>query len=398
MNKSSPFYAHELLPQEEMLDVSRESNKLVIGIPKERHLQETRIALTPDSVSDLVKDGHSVLIESNAGISAGFTDHDYSEAGAQITPNTQKVFESPIVLKVEPPTIDEAQWLKPNSVLISALQIKSQSKAFFELLQKKKISAIAFEYVKEQDGDYPILQTLSELAGTSSIVIASELLSQHESSTGLLLGNIAGVAPTEVVIIGAGTVGYYAAKTAIGLGAKVKVFDPSINRLRKLQSRFNENIQTSTIQPKSLLKAIRRCNVIIGALKGADRTPLVVSEELVEFMKKGSVIVDVSIDSGGCIETSRLTTHEDPTFVLHEVIHYGVPNISARYPRTASLAISNILAPFLMNIGNHGGIDQSIRFNYGLRSGTYMYKGILTNRTISNWFDLTSRDINLLIF
>ena len=397
MSQSSPFYPHELLPQEEMLDISFNGKKLFIAIPKERHLQETRIPLTPDSVSDLVKDGHRVLIESNAGENAGFTDHDYSEAGAEITPDTQKVFESPIILKIEPPTLDEAKWIKPNAVLISALQIKSQTKAFFELLQSKKITAIAFEYVKEQDGDYPILQTLSELAGTSSILIASELLSQHESSTGLLLGNIAGVAATEVVIIGAGTVGYYAAKTAIGLGAKVKVFDPSINRLRKIQSRLDDNIQTSTIQPKSLLKAVRRCNVIIGALKGMDRTPMVISEELVEFMKKGSVIVDVSIDSGGCIETSRLTTHDAPTFVLHDVIHYGVPNISARYPRSASLALSNILAPFLMNIGNNGGIDPSIRFNFGLRTGAYMYKGILTNRTISNWFDLPSRDINLLI-
>lgn len=397
MSQSSPFYPHELLPQEEMLDISRDENKLFIGIPKERHLQETRIPLTPDSVSDLVKDGHHVLIESDAGENAGFTDHDYAEAGAEITPDTQKVFGSPIVLKIEPPNLDEARWLNPNAVLISALQIKSQSKAFFEVLQTKKITAIAFEFVKEQDGDYPILQTLSELAGTSSVLIASELLSQHKSSTGLLLGNIAGVAPTEVVIIGAGTVGYYAAKTAIGLGAKVKVFDPSINRLRKLQNRLNDNIHTSTIQPKALLKAIRRCNVIIGALKGMDRTPMVVSEELVEFMKKGSVIVDVSIDSGGCIETSRLTSHDEPTFVLHDVIHYGVPNISARYPRTASLALSNILAPFLMNIGNTGGIESSIRFNFGLRTGTYMYKGILTNRTISKWFDMPSRDINLLI-
>ncbi len=397
MGQSSPFYPHELLPQEEMLDISHDGHKLYIGIPKERHLQETRIPLTPDSVSDLVKDGHRVLIESKAGQYAGFTDHDYSEAGAEITSDTQKVFESPIILKIEPPTLDEAQWIKPNTVLISALQIKSQNKAFFELLQTKKITAVAFEYVKEQDGDYPILQTLSELAGTSSILIASELLSQHESSTGLLLGNIAGVPPTEVVVIGAGTVGYYAAKTAAALGAKVKVFDPSINRLRKLQIRLNDNIHTSTIQPKSLLKAIRRCNVIIGALKGMDRTPMVISEELVEFMKKGSVIVDVSIDSGGCIETSRLTTHDEPTFVLHDVIHYGVPNISARYPRSASLALSNILAPFLMNIGNTGGVESSIRFNYGLRSGAYMYKGILTNRTISKWFDIPFRDINLLI-
>ena len=397
MGQSSPFYLHELLPQEELLDVSRSSDKLIIGIPKERHLQETRIALTPDSVSDLIREGHRVLIESQAGNHAGFTDRDYAEAGAEITPDTKKVFESPLILKIEPPTLEEVQWIKPNSVLFSALLIKSQSKSFFELLQAKKITAVAYEYVKEQDGDYPILQTLSELAGTSSILIASELLSQHKASTGLILGNIAGVAPSEVLIIGAGTVGYYAAKTAIGLGAKVKIFDPSINRLRKIQSKLNHNVHTSTIQPKPLLKAVRRCNVVIGALKGVDRAPMVISEELVSFMKKGSVIVDVSIDSGGCIETSSLTSHDAPTFVAHEVIHYCVPNISARYPRTASLALSNILTPFLMNIGARGGIESSIRFNYGLRSGTYVYNGVLTNQMVSKWFDLPSRDINLLI-
>jgi len=397
LSVSSHFYSHQLLPQEETIEITPSGKKLHIGIPKERHFQETRIALTPDSVADLVSDGHNVLIESKAGENAGFSDHDYSEAGAEISPDTQKVFESPILLKVEPPTIDEISWIKPNTVLISALQIKSQNKTYFDLLQKKKVTAIAFEYVKEQDGDYPILDTISELAGTSSILIASELLSQHNSSTGLLLGNIAGVAPTEVVIIGAGTVGFYAAKTAIGLGTKVKVFDPSINRLRKLQTRISSNIHTSTLQPKLLLKAVRRCNVIIGALKGLDRTPLVISEDLVECMKKGSVIVDVSIDSGGCVETSRLTTHDSPTFVLHDVIHYGVPNISARYPRSASLALSHILSPFLLNIGNEGGIESSIRFNYSLRSGVYMFKGILTNSTVSKWFDIPFKDINLLI-
>lgn len=397
MSQTSPFLHHQLLPKEEKLDIHQSNNKLNIGIPKERHLQETRVSLTPDSVSDLVREGHHVTLESEAGLNAGFTDHDYSEAGASITNDTKTVFKCPIILKVEPPNLEEINWMRTNSVIISTLQIKSQKKAFFSALQEKKITAIAFEFVKEEDGDYPILQTMSELAGASSILIAAELLSQHESSTGLLLGNIAGVAPSEVVVIGAGTVGYYATKAALGLGAKVKLFDPSINRLRKLQSKLNQNVHTSTIQPKALLKAMRRCNVAIGALKGTDRTPMVVSEDLVQLMKKGSVIVDVSIDSGGCFETSKLSTHHNPTFVTHDVIHYCVPNISARYPRSASLALSNILSPFLINIANQGGIEASLRLNYGLRSGTYCYKGILTNRTVSNWFDLPAKDINLLI-
>ena len=248
------------------------------------------------------------------------------------------------------------------------------------------------------DGSYPAVKSLSEIAGTASILIAAELMITNEFGKGLLFGNITGVAPTEVVILGAGTAGEFAARTAIGLGASVKVFDNSITKLRRLQNNLNQRIFTSTIQQKALLKALRRCDVAIGAMRGAERCPVVVSETMVEHMKKGAVIVDISIDTGGCFETSEVTTHEKPTFIKNNVLHYCVPNIPSRYSKTASLSISNIITPYLLQIAEDGGIESAIRCNAGLKNGIYLYHGILTNKAIGDWFDLPDNDINLIVF
>jgi alanine dehydrogenase len=394
----SPFSKFELIPQEEKLEVLKHKSQLYIGLPKEISFQERRICLTPDGVNSLVAQGHKVLLESGAGESSSYSDREYIEAGAQTTKDTKKVFNCPMVLKVEPPTFEEIEMMNNGTILISALQIKTRKKEYFEALSQKKITALAYEFIKDHDGSYPAVKSLSEIAGTASVLIAAELMINQHFGKGLLFGNITGVPNTEVVILGAGTVGEFAARTALGLGANVKVFDNSITKLRRLQNNLTERIFTSTINQKALLKALRRCDVAIGAMKGKDRTPVVVTETMVEYMKKGAVIVDVSIDTGGCFESSEITTHENPTFIKNDVIHYCVPNIPSRYSKTASLSISNILTPYLVQIAEDGGLESAIRCHRGLKNGVYFYHGILTNQSISEWFELPFRDINLIVF
>lgn len=394
----TPFTKQQLLPQEEKLEIARQKSELFIGIPKETSYQERRICLTPDAVTSITYHGHRVMIEAGAGLSSSYTDKEYSDAGAEITNDTKKVFSCPMILKVEPATLAEIEMMNSQTILLSAIQLKTRRKTYFEALAKKKITALAFEYIKDEDGTYPAVKSLSEIAGTASILIAAELMITNEFGKGLLFGNITGVPPTDVVILGAGTVGEFAAKTAIGLGANVKVFDNSITKLRRLQNNLNQRIFTSTIQPKALLKALRRCDVAIGAMRGKDRCPVIVTETMVEHMKIGAVIVDVSIDTGGCFETSEVTSHEKPTFIKNNVLHYCVPNIPSRYSKTASLSISNIISPYLMKIAEDGGIESAIRCDKGLKNGVYMYHGILTNSAISDWFDLPNNDINLIVF
>jgi alanine dehydrogenase len=388
----------QLLPQEEKLEIKRAKSELFIGVPKETAYQERRICLTPDAVNSLTSHGHRVMIESGAGESSSYSDKDYSDAGAEITNDTKRVFSCPIILKVEPATLPEIELMNPQTIIISAIQLKTQRKAYFEALAGKRITALAFEFIKDEDGSYPAVKSLSEIAGIASVHIAAELMINQSIGKGLLFGNITGVPPTEVVILGAGTVAEYAARTALGIGANVKVFDNSITKLRRLQNTLNQRIFTSTIQEKGLLKALRRCDVAIGAMRGKNRTPIVVTETMVEHMKKGAVIVDVSIDTGGCFETSEVTTHEKPIFIKNNVIHYCVPNIPSRYSKTASMSISNIISPFLLQIAEDGGIESAIRCNRGLKNGIYFYHGLLTNKSIADWFNLEYRDINLIVF
>ncbi|WP_310991863.1 alanine dehydrogenase [Aequorivita marina] len=394
----SPFTKAQLIPQEETLEVSRQSGELFIGIPKEAYFQEKRICLTPDAVNAIVNNGHKVLIEEGAGNEAGFSDKDYSEAGAQITADTKKVFGCPMVLKVEPPTLEELELINPKTVLISALQLKTRKKSYFDMLSKKKITALAFEFIKDRDHSYPAVTALSEIAGTASVLIAAELMVNAKKGNGLLFGNISGVPPIEVVVIGAGTVGEFAVRSALGLGANVKVFDSSITKLRTIQTHLGQTFYTSTIQPKNLTKALRRCDVAIGAVRGHNRAPIIVTEEMVQKMKKGAVVIDVCVDMGGCFETTEMTTHDKPTVIKHEVIHYGVPNIPARYPKTASISISNIFTPYILEIAENGGLENAIRFDAGLKNGLYFYRGILTNKAVADWFDIPYSDINLLFF
>ena len=397
MSSFSPFIKEELLPQEEMLEVQKRKGELFIGLPKETYLGEKRVCLTPDAVSALCTHGHRIVVETGAGLNANYSDKEYSDAGAKISYNIEEAFKCNIVLKVAPPSEKEIEFINPKAILISSLQLKTQSKLYFDSLAKKKITAVAFDFIKDEQNTYPIVKSLSEIAGTASILIAAELMSGINKGNGLLLGNIGGVPPSSVVIFGAGTVGEYAAKTAIGLGARVKVFDNSISKLRKLQNCLHAPIYTSTVQPKSVTKALMRCDVAIGAIRGKNRSPICATEDMVKTMKEGAVIVDVSIDRGGCFETSNVTSHNTPTFVKYGVIHYCVPNIPSRYARTASVSISNIFTPYLLNIAEDGGFENSARFDKSLRNGMYFYHGILTNKTVADWFDLPHRDINLLL-
>ena len=397
MSSFSPFSKEELLPQEEMLEIKKQKGELFIGIPKETYLGEKRVCLTPDAVSALCAHGHRIVIETGAGENANYSDKEYAEAGAKISYDIEEAFKCNIVLKVAPPTQKEIEYMNPKAILISSLQLKTQQRKYFECIAKKKITAVSFDYIKDDHDTYPIVKSLSEIAGTASVLIAAELMSGTNKGNGLLLGNIGGVPPTSVVVFGAGTVGEYAVRTAIGLGARVKVFDNSITKLRKLQHSLNTPIYTSTLQPKSVAKALMRADVAIGAIRGKNRSPIVASEEMVANMKEGAIIIDVSIDRGGCFETSNVTTHAAPTFIKHGVVHYCVPNILARYSRTASLSISNIFTPYLLNIAEEGGFENAARFNKSLRNGMYFYHGVLTNRTVADWFNLPYRDINLLI-
>ncbi|MEN3324105.1 alanine dehydrogenase [Mariniflexile soesokkakense] len=394
----SPFTKQQLLPQEETLEIFKRKGELFIGIPKETAFQEKRVCLTPDAVFAIVSNGHRVLLESGAGNGANFSDKDYSEAGAEITNDTSKVFSCPMILKVEPPSLEQIKLINPQTILISALQIKTQSKKYFEALASKRITALAFEFIRDSDGTYPAVKSLSEIAGTASVLIAAELLSDTKGGNGLMFGNISGVPPLEVVILGAGTVGEFAARSSLGLGANVKIFDNSITKLRLIQTHLGRPLFTSTIQPKNLNKALKRCDVVIGAVRGNNRSPIVVSETMVQSMKKGAIIIDVSIDMGGCFETSEVTTHKQPTFIKHNVVHYCVPNIPARYSRTASVSISNIFTPYLLKIAEDGGLENSLRFDRGLKNGLYFYHGILTSKSVGEWFDLNYSDINLIIF
>jgi len=387
-----------LMPQEQLEEISKSDKSLYIGIPRETEFQEHRVALVPEAVSLLISNGHRVIIETNAGKQAHFSDRDYSEAGAEIAYSPEKVYEADMIFKVTPPNKQEISLMKHKQTLFSALQLTVHPEDTLRELMKKKVTAIAWDYIKDDHGVFPIIRSMGEIAGNASVLIAAELLSNVNKGKGLIMGGIAGVAPTEVVIIGAGTVGTFAARNALALGASVKVFDNSVAKLRRLQNELGNRVFTSIIQPKVLSKHLMRADVAIGALRAPHgRTPCVVPESMVESMKAGAVIVDISIDQGGCFETSEVTTHERPTFMKHDVIHYCVPNIASRLSRTASFALSNIFAPMALEIANGGGSEQLIRTQPGFRHGVYIYKGTLTSSYLGETFHLPYKDLDLLI-
>src|SRR6195952_3300260 len=385
-------------PQESMLEVKNKKNKLYIGIPKEVSFQENRIPLTPLSVALLINNGHEVMLETNAGQAANFSDKDYSEQGGLIVFDNKTVYEADIIIKIAPPTLAEIELMKPGQILISALQMSTLKAESVFALMHKKVTALCFEHLRDEGGSLSVVRAMSEIVGATSILIAAEYLSNVFDGKGLMLGGITGVPPTEIVILGAGTVGEYAARTAISLGAEVKVFDPSIYKLRRLQNNIGTRVFTSVVQPIVLEKAVTTCDVVIGAMRAEDgRSPCIISEATVSRMKRDSVIIDVSIDQGGCFETSEVTNHTHPVFRKYDVIHYCVPNIASRVARTATYALTNIFAPILLDIGEQGGMKNLIWQKSGIRDAVYIYQGNLTNKHLADRFSLPYKDLDLLI-
>lgn len=391
-----PAFSYETL--EETLDVKPRGTELFIGIPKENSFSENRIALTPEAVGVMVANGHRVLVETRAGIGASYTDQDYSDAGAKITYDKKEVFACDILVKSAPVTEEECELLKANQCVISPIHLAVMKKEILSKMMEKRITALSFENLKDDTGHNPIVRSMSEIAGSAVMLIAGQYLNNANNGKGLLVGGISGIPPTKVIIIGAGIVGEYAARTALAMGASVKIFDNSIYRLKRLQNNIGGRLWTSVIEPKILAKQLKTCDVAVGALSSTGgRTPIVVSESMVSNMRAGSVIVDVSIDRGGCFETSEVTTHEQPVFRKFDVIHYCVPNIPSGFARTASQAISNVLMPLLLETADDGGIENLIWHKINIRSGIYLFKGSLTNFHLSERFDLKFTDLNLLI-
>ena len=392
----SPSFSYETL--EETLDIKPKGVELYIGIPKETSFQENRIALTPESVSVLVANGHKVVMETGAGEGASYSDTDYSEAGAKITPGKEEVFKCDIIVKSAPVCENEIDFLKADQFIISPIHVTALKREILEKMMAKKITALSFENLKDDSGNNPIVRSMSEIAGSAVMLIAGQYLSNANHGKGVLVGGISGIPPTKVIIIGAGIVGEQAARTALAMGASVKIFDNSIYRLKRLQNNIGMRLYTSVIEPNILSKQLKTCDVAVGALSATGgRTPLVVTEEMVSRMRPGAVIVDVSIDHGGCFETSQITSHTSPVFRKFDVIHYCVPNIPSGFARTASQAISNVLMPLMLEMADDGGFENLVWYKINLRSGIYLFKGALTNFHLSQRFDLKYTDLNLLI-
>ncbi len=385
-------------PLEETLDVRPKLRKLLIGIPRETSFQENRVALTPEAVRVLVSNGHQIIVEQAAGEGSHFYDTDYSEAGAQIADDKAEVYKSQIIIKSAPVSASETELLQNNQIIISPIHLPTLKSIQLQKMMHRRITALSFENLKDDAGTLPIVRSMSEIAGSAVMLIAGQYLGNFNKGKGVLLGGISGVPPTKVVIIGAGVVGEFAARTALALGSSVKIFDNSIYKLKRLQNNIGVRMFTSVLEPKILGQQLRNADVAVGALSSENgRTPIVVTEEMVSAMKAGSVIVDVSIDRGGCFETSEITTHEKPVFKKYDVLHYCVPNIPSGFSRTASQAISNVLMPLLLEVGDDGGIDNLVWRKAGVRNGIYLYKGSLTNSHLSEKFNLKYTDLELLL-
>lgn len=385
-------------PQEQLLEVIKDKKQLVIGIPKEL-FDENRIALRPESVAILTSRGHEVFVEAGAGILSHYDDQDYSEAGAKIVYSPEEVYSAELILKVAPPSLEEIGYMKPKTAIISAIHLAEVKADYLKALNKKKITAIGYEFLEDELGNLPLIRAMSEIAGNVAVSIAAEYLTASHGGKGIIFGGITGVPPTKVLIIGAGTVAEYAARTAIGMGAVVKVFDDNLNKLRRLKHSLGKvDLFTSTFERSTLARALKTTNVAIGALRSNDgRSICVVTEEMVREMRPGSVIIDVSIDNGGCFETSQPTTHQNPVYKKYGVIHYCVPNVASRVPRTATKAISNILTPILLHTAELGGVDEMIFANKGFAKGVYSYSGEITNEAISRKFGMKYKELSLII-
>lgn len=396
--KPISFFQHGMMPQEETLDREKKGKHFIIGLPRETDPMETRISLTPQAVHLLVEGGHRVLIERGAGNGPKFSDHDYSEAGGELLDDNPSVFEASIILKVSPLTKAEIDLLGPGKTIITGLHLATRDEMYFQDLIRHKVTAIAFELIRDEAQEAPVLRSMCEIAGTVAVNIGSVLLSSENNGKGILLGGITGITPTEVVILGAGTAAENAARTALGMGAIVKVFDLSITNLRSLKHYLGQEIFTSVMHPPVLKRAFETADLVISTLQRLNEESFyLIPEDFILSMKSGSVLMDIHVDQGSSFETGMYTSREEPIFTRHGVVHYMVPNLPAKVARTASIALSNVLMPILLDKGKCGGILQLIKEDLGVRQGVYLYNGILTNELIGNQFGITSKDIDLLL-
>ena len=387
-----------LYPQEQLIKVKKDRNTFLIGLPRETSLQENRISLTPDAVALLVSHGHEIWVETKAGVGSKFQDKQYSEAGGKIVYSPQEVFKADIILKIEPPTMAEMEYFKPGQILISALQVGHLQKNFIDALLQKRITSLAWEFIEDKVGGMPIIRSMSEIAGSTVMLIAAEYLSSIHDGKGIILGGITGVPPTKVVIIGSGTVAEYAARAALSLGAEIQVFDNHIYKLRRIKHTLGHQFYTSTIDTATLGESLLSADVVIGALRAEKgKARHVVSEEMVSRMKANSLIIDLSIDQGGCIATSEITTHAKPIFRKYDVIHYCVPNVASRVAHTATTALSNIFTPTILRAAEEGGIEEMVLSHKWFMKGVYTYKGGLTNESVAGKFGLKFKNIELLM-
>jgi alanine dehydrogenase len=378
---------------------SDKTMNISIAMPRERAQDERRVALSPAGVQLLVEQGIRVIVESGAGIFCNFSDTNYSDAGALIASCPEELYrQANVIVKVSPPQTEELSMFQPGQMLFSALHLGTVSRQMIRTLIEKNITAIGFEFIETRDGELPIVRTLSEIAGSLAIQTAAKYLETGYGGSGILLGGIAGVPPAHVTIIGAGTVGLFAAQDALGLGAQVTVLDKEINRLRRFEAFFNRHLVTAIANEHYIAQLALISDVMIGALSPKQKLgkPLV-SEQVVKTMKQGSVIIDVSIDQGACFATSRHTTHTNPIYVKHGVTHYCVPNIPSAVAKTASFALTNTLLPFLQKLTAHETIPDILWKSHSLRKGTYIYKGYVTKKILAELTDFPYREIDMLL-
>src|SRR6478736_4389220 len=384
--------------QEQLVKVKKGKHSFFIGLPREISLQENRVSLTPDAVALLVRNGHEVWVETKAGEGAKFSDKLYSDAGAKIAYSPQEVYKAEIILKIEPPTIEELEHFRPGQTLISALQMGNLQQECINALLKKRVTALAYEFIEDKVGGMPIVRAMSEIAGSTVMLIAAEYLSTANKGRGIILGGITGVPPTKVVILGAGTVAEYAARAALSLGAEIQVFDNHLYKLRRIKHTLGHQFYTSTIDTVTLSETLKTADVVIGALRAEKGRPRhVVSEEMVKNMKPDSLIIDLSIDQGGCIATSEITSLANPIFRKFDVIHYCVPNVASRVANTATTALSNIFTPTILRAAEEGGVEEMIFAHKWFMKGVYTYKGGLTNESVARKFGMKFKSIELLM-
>lgn len=384
---------------EKRLMKSKSNVSLKIGLPKEISNDERRISLTPGGVSVLIANGHEIFIEKGAGEEANFTDDEYADAGAEMAYGVTELYQkSEMIVKIAPPTKDEYELLEKDHILLSALHLGNTTEELMDILIKKCITAIGYEFIQGEDKEFPIVRMMHEITGSMAVQIAAHYLEKSDGGQGIMLGGISGIPPATVVILGAGITAEYAARTALGYGAQVFVMDNDLARLRHLENALDRRIITATANYQYLSSALQYADVVIGAaMFEGERAPVWVTDTMVANMKPGSVIVDTVIDQGGCVATSRATTHSDPVYTKHDVIHYCVPNIPSNVARTATYALNNVIVPYLLAIGDAGGIRECLWSNTALRNGTYVYKKHLTKKALSKIFDMPYREIEMLI-